>query len=132
MFIGVTSHFFLVFEGLAVFVLVGSHTILTKNEFGQVKREAVGVFECKDIHAAYFGFAGFACIGNQFVEQGNTFIQRTQECFLFGFNNRRNLLFLFHQFGVCFSHVGDELRHQFIEERLALVKERIAIAHSTT
>ena len=119
-------------EGLIVLILVGSHTLLTQNKFGQVKRKTIRIFECEHVHAAYNGLTGFARIFHQFIQQSDTLVECTQECLFLRLNNRRNLLFLFHQFGICLAHIGYQLGHKLIQERFALIKERISVSHRTT
>ena len=44
LFVGGTSHLFLVLQSFVVFLFVGREPVLTENEFRQVKRETVGIF----------------------------------------------------------------------------------------
>ncbi len=93
---------------LLILLLVGGKTVLTKNQLRQIEREAVGVFQRKDIHTGnLFALRLF----HKFVEQGDTLIERTQECLLFALDDRDNLLLLLTQFGIGITHILNELRH---------------------
>ena len=129
--IGTTAHLFLMLKGFVVFVLVGSHTVLTQDQFRQVKREAISILQCEHVHTANNGLTGFARIFHQLVQQSDTFVERTQESLFLRLNNRRDLLLLFHQFRICFAHIGYQLWHKLIKEGLALTEEGVTVANST-
>ena len=129
LFVGAASHLFLVRECFLVLGLVGGEPVLAKDEFGQVKRESVGVLECEHVYAANLGLALFAGLVHEFGEQTDTFVQRAEERLFLAADDRRDLLFLLAEFGVGLAQVGDKLRHELVEERLALAEERVAVAH---
>ena len=125
------AHFFLVLQRTVVLLLVGGEAVLAENQLGQVQRESVRIFQREYIHAADLLLACFAGVVHQFVEQCYTFIQRTQECFFFALDNRSDLLLLLDEFGISVTHIGYQLRHQFVQERLTHTQERITVTYGT-
>ena len=125
------THLFLVREGFVILLLVGGETVLAKDEFREVKREAVGVLEREDIDTGDLGLTGFLCLVHQLVEETDTLVEGTEECFLLGFDDRHDLRLLLHQLGVRFAQVRDELRHELVEEGLTHIQEGIAVPHGT-
>ena len=131
MFISRTAHFLLVLKSFVILLFVGCKPIFAEDQFGKVKREAVSIFERKDIYAANLGLAGFAGFCHEFVQQCDTFVQGTQEGFFFGFDDRYDLCLLCHQFRISFAEVLDELRHQLEEESRTHIEESVTVAHGT-
>ena len=129
LFIRLATHGFLVLKGFVVLLLVGGKAVLAEDEFRQVERKSVGIFEREHIHAADLFLTGLAHFVHQFVQQTYTFIERTQERLFFGLDDRRDLRLLGFQFRIGLAEVRDELRHELIEESRAHVEEGIAIAH---
>ena len=119
-------------QRFVILVLVGGKTVLAQNKFGQVKRETIGIFEREHIHTADLRLTGFACLVHQFVEQTDTLVQCTEESLFLGLDDRHNLVLLFNQFGVCLTHVSNQLRHKLVEESRTHVKESISITNRTS
>ena len=131
LFVGLTTHRFLVLKGFVIILFVGDETILAQDEFGEVKRETVGIFEREHVESAYLGLTGLAGVCHEFVEQTNTFVERTEESLFLGLDNRRDLCFLCFQFRICFTQVFNQLRHELIEEGAAHVEEGITVTNGT-
>ena len=114
LFVSLAAHRFLVLKRFVVFVFVGCESVFAKNEFRQIKREAVCIFEGEHIHATNLGLTCLAGLIHQFVEQRDSFIQRTEECLLFALDNRHYLCLLLLQFRISVSQVFYQLRNKLI------------------
>ena len=119
-------------EGFVVLVLVGRVSVLTENEFGQVERETVGIFEREHIDTRDLRLTGLFSLSHQFVEQRDSLVERTQESLFLALDDRCDLRLLCLQFRISGTQVSDQLRHELIEERIAHVQERITVAYSAT
>ena len=111
MLVGASPHLFLVLQRTVVLLFVGGEAILAQDEFGQVERETVGVFQREDIRARNLLAFGFL---HQFVQQGDTLLQRAEECLFLALDDGDDLLLLRLEFGVGIAHVVYQLRHQLI------------------
>ena len=132
MLVRLTTHGFLVLECFVILVLVGGKSVLTQDQFGQVERETVGIFECEHIDTTDLGLTGFLSVCHELVEQTDSFIQRTEESLFLGLDDRCDLCLLFNQFRVRLTEILDELRNELVEEGRAHVQERISVTHGAT
>ena len=119
-------------QGLVIFLFVRGKAVLAQDQFRQVERETVGIFEREHIHTADLGLTGFLGVCHQFIEQADTLVEGLEEGLFFGFDNRNNLLLLRLEFRVRLTHVRYQLRNELIKEGLALAQERITVTHRTT
>ena len=113
-------------------LLIDGETILTTNEFRQIKRETISIKEAESLNTIKFGLALSFQLLHSFIKQGDTFIQRTQESIFFFLHHLRDELLLSFQFGESIAHLVNKCRNKFIKEVFLLAKERISITHSTT
>ena len=108
--------------------LVGGEAVFAQNEFSQVQGETVRVFQREHIYARNLRLALFLGLIHQFAQQTDTLVQGAEESLFFAADNRSNLLLLFLQFRIGFAQVCNQLRNQFVQERLALAQERVTVA----
>ena len=120
------------FKGFVILLLIGGKAVLTQDEFGQVEREAVRIFEREHIDSRDLGLTGFLSLTHQFVKQRDSFVERTEERLLFGFDDRSDLRLLLYEFGVRLAEIFDELRYELVEEGRTHIQERIAVANRAT
>ena len=120
------------FKRFVILLFIGRESVLTKNQFRQVKRETVRIFEREYIHSADLCLTCSAGFVHQFIQQTDTLFQGTQEGFFLGFDNRSDLCLLLHQLRIGLTHVCDELRHELIEESRTHIEEGITVTNGTT
>ena len=114
-------------EALYVYV----HAVFAKDQLRQVERESVGVVESEGVGAAYQGLSLLAGLLHDGVEQRDTLVERTEECFFLLLDYLLNEIGLSRKFGICVAHLSYESVDEQIEQRLLAVEEGVDIAHGT-
>ena len=90
---------------------------------GQVQREAIGVVQFK----SHFARQNLHAIGQGFVQDVHADFKRLVKPLFLGFQNRGDALGLRRQAGVGRAHEGDQIGHQFVEER-GFLAQLVAVA----
>ena len=98
--IGRTPHLFLVLKRFVVLLFVGGETILAEDELGEVKREAIRIFEGENVHTGDLRLALFLSLIHQFLQEVNALIKGAEEPFFLALDYWYNLFLLLLQLGV--------------------------------
>ena len=97
-------------------LLVNGETVLTAYQFGEVKREAIGIEKAESLGTIKLFDAGFLHIFHIIGKQIDTILQRTEETILLLFHYFGDEFLLCFQLRVCVSHLmnqyGYELKHK--------------------
>ena len=105
--------------------------MFAQDQFGEVKREAVGIVKHKRMSAVQHVLSGCFCFFYFFVEHSDTGFECTQECVFFFPDHFADQFLLSNEFGVCRPHGVDQCRKELVHECFAPVEERISVTHGT-
>ena len=110
-------------------LLVERHTLLLQNQLGKVERESVCIIKHECFLAVDFLFAGFQCIVDYMLKQGDTLVESAEECILLLFGDFDDKLALLCDFGISLAHRLNQCVDEAIEEGFFLLQECIGITH---
>ena len=129
---GITGTLLLLLHLHIKLLLIHGESVLTTDQFCEIKRETIGIEQSESLYAIKFCLTLSLEFIHSIIEHADTFIKGTQERVFFFLNNLRDQLLLSLQLGEGITHLSNEGRHKLMQETILLSQERISIAHSTT
>ena len=128
---GITCTLLLLLHSLIEAGFVDAQPLLSEDQCGQVKGEAVGIIEDEGIVPIKDGLTGLLRFLDLLIQETDTRLQRAQEALFLLTHHLSDELATSDELGVSIAHRLDEYGQEAIHEGLTTTEEGVAVADST-
>ena len=128
---GITCTLLLLLHSLVKAGFVDAQPLLSEDQCGQVKGEAVGIIEDEGIVPIKDGLTGLLRFLDLLIQETDTRLQRAQEALFLLTHHLSDELATSDELGVSIAHRLDEYGQEAVHKGLTTTEEGIAVADST-